>query len=212
MWKFTNLFYKNKKELIFISILIIADLISLTLTQISEQASSISICPLGQVTEINEEQSKCFSYSTPNVECCILRKFRKDLTELPDNICWGFKSDNIQDIFSYNSYSYKVFCKEDLAIIDTLTEDFSIPVSESDLKSCGVERPETDADCNGLSDETGSCCLLSYNAIKQCIKMAKRYLGTINHGGLTLFCNETFVNFTMISKSFIITLFLIIIF
>jgi len=173
--------------------------------QISKEASSISICPLGQIN-IGEENN-CFSSSTENVKCCILKILRKDLTSIPNNVCWGFKSENPNDIYNYNGFNYKVFCEEKFYKNEVFNENYSTYVDESHLQSCGIARPETYSDCTSLSNDNSSCCLYTYNEIKQCTKIAKRFNGVFKYGGLKITC---FSYYNKISLASLIVFFLII--
>jgi len=190
---------------LFIKIFIILQILSYAFSQITVQASNISICPLGQINKLDEKN--CFKYSSEDVKCCILKILRDELSDLYENVCWGFKSDNIQDIYNYNGFNYKVFCEEKFNNNEIFNENYSAYVDESHLKTCGVPRPETLSDCTSLSDDTGSCCLYTYNDIKQCTKLGKRFDGVQDYGALRISCFSTFINNNFVS--FIILIFFV---
>lgn len=197
---------RNNLKIIFSLLVIFLELYPIN-CQKDESSSVSNDCRMGEIIQTNNEPS-CFSNSNSNYVCCILKKFRLDRDDIPTNICWGFSKDNIQDIYSYNAYNYKVLCEKDFYRTD-IVDNYSIAVDQSHLKSCGNDRPETVSDCTDASDSTGSCCLYTYNSIKQCTKLAKRYLGTITYGGLNIQCEGTFMKFYY-SFFIFITLFVLI--
>jgi len=196
------------KEKILIKIILIIHLINNSISETVNLSSGISICPLGQIFSEGSETS-CFSSSSPKVKCCILKKFRKDMANLATNVCWGFNAENLQDIYNYEGYNYKVFC-EDNFNKQPLIENFSIEVDQSHLKFCGVDRPEILSDCTSASDDSGSCCMYTYNSIKQCTKLAKRLNGRMNYGGLIIFCTGFFNNFYVFAHLIFFVLFILI--
>lgn len=195
------------QKTILLKALTIIHLITHSLSETINLASSISICPLNQIY-LEGNESSCFSYSSPSVKCCILKKFRKDLPNLVTNVCWGFKAESIQDIYNYGGYNYKVFCEDNLNK-EPLIENFSPIADESHLKACAVSRPETVSDCTAASDDTGSCCLYTYNSIKQCTKLGKRFNGDITYGALQIFCAGYFNSLSIFSYLLFFILYLI---
>ena len=154
-------------------------------------SSSTNNCLSGQTLEPNNIND-CFKRSSSSYKCCALIN-TKNYKNIPNNICWGFSTDNTQDIFTYLGYNYKVVCQDKYNNSNNLSESFDKLATQNDVKTCGIENPKIDGDCTQFSDDTGSCCYYMYNSIRSCTKLSIRFNGIFDYGGLTLMCYSQFM-------------------
>lgn len=169
-------------------------------------------CPTDKFVASGNEDG-CFSYSNSNYKCCILKNLLPIIvTDIPTDICMGFKSTSMQDIYYLKGYNYKVFCEDDFKKKNML-DNYSIAVDLSHLTKCGSEKPVVNSDCLSYSDDRGSCCLYNYSSDFRCTKLSKRYRGKVKYGGMTLDCKGNFINISsniLLSYLFLLYLFIFI--